>query len=140
MMQRLQDIILVQSGRTVPAHKPQFPAHSDPYLAFSNFSIRTHTLFPGCFFCSEARGLGLGGGVGRGRRGAGGIRTGCLSCPRASKCTGLGGTELNERERRRRQEGERHRRSQAHFVTTATVHISCLRPREEASISLTPTN
>lgn len=37
-------------------------------------------------------GLGGGGGAGRGLEGAGGIRLGFLSCPRASRCAGLGGT------------------------------------------------
>lgn len=37
-------------------------------------------------------GLGGGGGAGRGLEGAGGILLGFLSCPRASRCAGLGGT------------------------------------------------
>lgn len=37
-------------------------------------------------------GLGGGGGAGSGREGAGGILFGFLSCPRASRCAGLGGT------------------------------------------------
>lgn len=37
-------------------------------------------------------GLGGGGGAGSGLEGAGGILFGFLSCPRASRCAGLGGT------------------------------------------------
>ncbi len=37
-------------------------------------------------------GLGGGGGAGSGLEGAGGILLGFLSCPRASRCAGLGGT------------------------------------------------
>lgn len=52
-------------------------------------------------------GLGGGGGAGRGLQGAGGILLGFLSCPRASRCAGLGGTTDAGIQTRQKQQSER---------------------------------
>lgn len=52
-------------------------------------------------------GFGGGGGAGRGLEGAGGILLGFLSCPRASRWAGLGGTtdeEIQKVQEQRKQE------------------------------------
>lgn len=78
-----------------------------PYLEFSNLSMSSPTFwasFCGCLSpapggAPAGLGLGGGGGAGRGLEGAGGILFGFLSCPRASRCTGLGGTAVGGRDR-----------------------------------------
>ena len=70
-----------------------------PYLEFSNLSMSSPTFWASLCGCAprpgavkQGFGLGGGGGAGRGLEGGGGILLGFLSCPRASRCAGLGGT------------------------------------------------
>lgn len=69
------------------------------YLEFSNLSISSPTFWaslcggaPRQGGVGQSFGLGGRGGAGRGLEGAGGIFLGFLSCPRVSRCAGLGGT------------------------------------------------
>lgn len=68
-----------------------------PYLEFSNLSMSSPTFWASLCGCAPEPagwgfGFGGGGGAGKGLEGAGGILLGFLSCPAASRCTGLGGT------------------------------------------------
>ena len=85
-----------------------------PHLEFSNLSMSRPTFWAS--LCGSAPrtgggrfgfGLGGGGGAGRGLEGAGGILLGFLSCPRASRCAGLGGTTDADVQTRREEKSER---------------------------------
>lgn len=84
------------------------------YLEFSNLSISSPTFWGSLCGCAAKPGgvrlgfgLGGGGGAGRGLEGAGGILLGFLSCPRASRCEGLGGTSDEEIQMMQEQQSQR---------------------------------
>lgn len=90
-----------QTERNTSAASYVFERNHRRYLEFSNLSMSSPTfwasfcgcLSPGPGGAPAGLGLGGGGGAGRGLEGGGGILFGFLSCPRASRCAGLGGTE-----------------------------------------------
>lgn len=85
-----------------------------PYFEFSNLSMSSPTFWASLCGCTPGPGgvrlgfgFGGGGGAGRGLQGAGGILLGFLSCPRASRCAGLGGTTDAEIQTRQEEQSER---------------------------------
>lgn len=84
------------------------------YFEFSNLSMSSPTFWASLCGCAPGTGgvrlgfgFGGGGGAGKGLQGAGGILLGFLSCPRASRCAGLGGTTDAGVQTRREEQSER---------------------------------